>query len=282
MTYRRQLLLAFILIIFCAMGIAQTKHKNIVQFYPFADSVARYPDLSKRLKIVRQKLVEGKYVSFISQEGDKKVTIVAVTDSQIAEVDSSIFRVVKFKGLQALDGKITTWGYVFDRNNDGKIDYLELLGGAAPFEWDSMPDNFPVRGKRLTLKEWDLFVSHCMLIFNHWADDNYDGSLDAVIQADMDPYRDWVNRMIVVRSTKFNGKFNDVWGFQNSITQERDTVSCVKNRVPYHPIALPPSEITEETFKQKSAILQLINRAAALAGLKKGSFVTGEEEDEDQ
>ncbi|HLX12877.1 MAG TPA: hypothetical protein VKS81_08690 [Bacteroidota bacterium] len=265
-----------------AGGFGAGHHRNIIQFYPVADSTAKSQDFSKPLVIVRQKQLEGWYVTFVAPKKSKKVTIVAVTKEPISNADSAISRRVKFKGVQPTIGGISAWGYIFDRNGDGKIDYMELLSGAAPVESDDMPEVFPTREQPVNPAQVEIFVAHCRLIFDHWADDNFDGKLDAVIVNDMDPYRDWVNRMVVIRSTHFNGHFNDVWGFQNSITDERDTVAHALDRIPYIPLNENRSEINAESFKNKSGILDLINRAAVLSGLKPGSFVTGEEEPDDE
>jgi hypothetical protein len=107
----------------------------------------------------------------------------------------------------------------------------------------------------------EYYITHCRLVFNHWADDNYDGMLDAVIHVDMDPDRDFVDHQIVVRSTTFNGRFNDVWAFRGSDGVLPDTVLHTTTSVAYHPINKPPDFITQPMLDDKSQIMKLLNTA---------------------
>jgi len=234
-------------------------------FYPTADSISEFPDASHELAVICQKKIEGRYVTFIGRKNENKIFMAAVTLKPIKDVNNEISRIVNFDGPRPNPGKITTWGYVFDRNNDGKIDYMALVGGAGAFEDRKMPPDYPRRGDRLSNAEMQYFIAHCKLIFNHWADDNFDGTLDAGVMAEGDSVRDFVQRRIVVRSTRFNKKFDDVWGFQGSLTPttEHLIVKYSPTRVPYFSAGRGKSEITAATFEEKTAILQLLNRAAA-------------------
>jgi|WetSurMetagenome_2_1015567.scaffolds.fasta_scaffold231050_2 hypothetical protein len=253
---------------------------DMIKFYGFADTISTFPPSPDSLRIIKQKFVQGFYVAFIGFQKSPKVRIVAVTPEPIKNVKKDISLVVEFNGIYPRAGKVTSWGYIFDRNKDGKIDFLSLLGGAAPYDRGDMPEDYPVRKVQLNMDQIEFMVSHCQLVFNYWADDNYDGKLDGLIHIDMDPARDWVQDQIVVRSKKFNYKFNDVWAFQYSMDNRADTVIFHNNTIPYRPIDNTPPYITEKTFKDKTEILQLINRAANMAGLRAQDFVNGREEEE--
>ncbi|MFI5252929.1 MAG: hypothetical protein ACHQQQ_10930 [Bacteroidota bacterium] len=259
-----------------------TAMRNLVQFYSYADTVALFAPSEDSLRIIKQKVVDKFYVAFIGFKKSPKVRIVAVTPKPIKDVRKDIALTVQFAGYYPRAGRVTSWGWIWDRNGDGKIDYLALLGGAAPVERGDMPEDYPPRGVQMNADQIEFMVGHCRLIFNYWADDNFDGKLDGLIHFDLDPVRDWVQDQIVIRSTKFNTKFDEVWAFQDKMANRADTVSYSNNRVPYHPIGKPIDEITEQTFKDKTDILNLINRAARIAGLSADDFVSGNEGKEQQ
>jgi hypothetical protein len=252
-----------------------TRHGDMIKFYGFADTIATYAASPDSLRIIKQKFVDKFYVAFIGFQKSPKVRIVAVTPEPIKNVRKDITLTVEFNGVYPRSGKVTSWGYIFDRNQDGKIDFLSLLGGAAPYERGDMPEDYPIRGVQQNMDQLEFMVSHCQLVFNYWADDNYDGKLDGLIHVDMDPMRDWVQDQIVVRSTKFNNKFDDVWAFQYTMDNRADTVVVHNNTIPYHPIDKSAPTISTDTFKYKNEILDLINRAAHLAGLRGDDFVSG-------
>jgi hypothetical protein len=262
-----------------ALAQGPTRKGDMVNFYGFADTIATYPPSEDSLRIIKQKFVQGFYVAFVGFQKSPKVRIVTVTPEPIKNIKKDITLTVQFDGIYPRAGKVTSWGYIFDRNKDGKIDFLSLLGGAAPYDRGDMPENYPVRKVQLNMDQIEFMVSHCQLVFNYWADDNFDGKLDGLIHIDMDPTRDWVQDQIVVRSKKFNQTFDDVWAFQYTIDNRADTVIFHNNTIPYHPIDNTPPYITEKTFKDKTEILQLINRAANVAGLRAGDFVSGKDEE---
>jgi hypothetical protein len=265
-----------------SFGQPNVRIRKLIDFYSYVDSLASGPPPEKDLKIIKQKYLEGRWVSFIGLKGTDVANIVAVTLKPIKDVTKELSLTVQFDSISLSPrvGKIPSWGYIYDRDQDGKIDYMALLGGAAPIERPDVPDNFPQRGVQLTRSTLETYVSHCALVFNHWADDNFDGTLDGLVQIDIDPLRDWVMDQIVIRSTKYDGKFTDVWAFQNSMDNRADTVVYYKNKVPYHAIGGKINYITPQTFKEKTDILKLLNRAATIIGLKAENFPSGSEGEE--
>ena len=251
---------------------------NALLFYPHVDSLIQYPHSADSLAILHKKKInDSLYVTFIGFRSTKKILLAAVTKTPLAKVAGNIILSVDFDGVLPKPGRITTWCYVYDRNGDGKIDYMAMLGGAAPVKRvnEKLPEDFPKRMGNLSRDQLEIFVSHCQLVFNHWADDNYDGVVDAAIQSDLDPDRDWVDRNIVIRSTKFDGLFDDVWAFRGWPGDEQDsTVEHTSSTVQYHPIGKPKDTITPNSFSEKTNILQLLNRAAAETGIKKENFRT--------
>ncbi len=243
--------------------------QNIVDFYRYADSVSQTPPMVNELRILGQKKVMNRYVTFVGYKEDKSILFAAVTLAPIKNLNTDISLSVDFHEMIPDMGKTSTWGYVFDRNHDGKIDYMTLVGGAAPYKDSEFPADFPYRGQPLLSAQLNYYISHCRLVFNHWADDNYDGMLDAVIHIDMDPERDFVDHQIVIRSTAFNGAFDDVWAFRGSEGAIPDSVPHTLTSVQYHPINKPPDAITQPILDDKSQIMKLLN--TALKELKFGA-----------
>ena len=251
--------------------------KSIVEYYPIADSICRFPPMDKQLAIICQKKVQGWYVNFVGVKGMAQVLLATVTKQQLQDV-KDISLTVGFDGSKPTTGKIGTWGYVYDRNKDGNIDYLALVGGATPFKTKDFPADFPKRGKGLTRPELEYFIAHCQLLFNHWADDNFDDTLDAVVQTEIDSVRDWVERFIVARSTTFKYAFDDVWAFRDSIKSDRDQVNHNVSSVPFSSFDNARDEITWRTFGTRTGILQLLNSVAKACRLTEKNFIHPEEQ----
>ena len=264
-------LITAVTLIFSIAGKCQST-KNIIKFYPTADSVCQYPDLTKKLTAYCTQKIDNLYVTFIGYENQKNIFIGAITQKPIVDPGKEIFRIVDFVEARPKLGDITTWGYIFDRNNDGKIDYMALVEGAAAVKDEKLTYDYPTRGKRSTRKQLQYFVGHCKIIFNHWADDNYDGEIDAVVHIDMDPVRDWVERNIVARSTKFDDKFDDVWAFRFDNIFEHENIKHTASVIPYYPLGDNPGTITHNMLLEKTQYLELFSRAAALCGAEKDYF----------
>ena len=258
-------------VFFPIVGSGQAK-KDIVHFYEKADSVCQYPNLTIQLTLYCQQKVDNLYVTFIGYKDQKSIFIGAITKQPIIDPNKEISRTVVFDEVRPSLGKTATWGYIFDRNNDGRIDYMALVGGAAAVKDEKLADDYPTRGKKPTLKQLQYFVGHCKLIFNHWADDNYDGKIDAVVHIDMDPVRDWVERKIIAYSAKFDGKFDNVWAFRNDNFLEHENIKHTLSAIPYYPLGDTLSNITNTLLIEKSPYLQLFNRAAAQCGAGNNYF----------
>lgn len=235
--------------------------QDIVDFYRYADSLSKTPPMINELTVLGQKKISNRYVTIVGYPEDKSVLLAAVTLAPIKDITREISLIVHYRKMIPNVGPTSTWGYIFDRNGDGKVDYMALLGGAASFKDDEFPDVYPTKGQPLQAKQVEYFLAHCRLVFNHWADDNFDDTLDAVVHIDMDPERDFVDRQIVARSTAFNGRFDDVWSFREGLGTLPDAPLHTTTSIAYHPIGKPSDFITKAVLDDKSGVMRLLNSA---------------------
>ena len=251
---------------------ASAQQHTIVDYFPLVDSLSQYPPIDQELAILYHKKIDRWHVSFIGPRGQTKVMIAAVTLTPLTSA-KDISLIVKFHETDPTIGGVSTWGYVFDRNNDGKIDYLALVGGAAAFKQNDFPEDFPTHPP-YTRPQIELFVSHCRLIFDHWADDNFDGSVDAAVHIDMDSLgRDWVDRWILARSTHFDGQLDDAWAFHQSINEDQQPITHTVKSIPYRAVTKQQETLTLKSFGESNGILHLLNKAAKACKLTQDSFI---------
>lgn len=266
-----------VLFFFCFVllpTVALCQKNDITNFYAHVDSICEFPSIDKELVILCQKKLMKRYISFVGFKGDSAAHIVAVTLKPLTDVNKNISLVVDFDGVRPTPGKINTWGYIFDRNGDGNVDYLALVGGAAAFKGVDFPDDFPKRGGVMSHDQIEYFVSHCKTAFNHWADDNFDDSLDAVIHISMDPDRGWVDHRLLVRSKNFSGKFDDVRAFWTDLDGQQIPVEHTPTSVSIVPIGKgTEEEITPKTLEEKSRIMKLINEAIKACRIRGGQLM---------
>ncbi|HLB00879.1 MAG TPA: hypothetical protein VJO14_05800 [Bacteroidota bacterium] len=253
----------FILLFTPALLAAQP---SLADFFPTADSVTEHAPFKNELTAFCQVKLLERWVSFVGFKKSRVVLYVTFTRDSIADPVADVSPIVGYDHAKPTLGKVQTWGYPFDRNRDGKIDYLALVGGAAPFEDGDFPVNYPLRNEEMMMHHVQLFVEKCRIIFNHWADENYDGNIDAVIQADMDTARDWVYRYIYAASTARDGKLDEVWSFRTDTSSFNDTVSVTAEGVRYNPIGTSPAVLGAKDLDEKSAVMTLMNEAADSCG----------------
>ncbi len=255
-----------------ASGLGQ--ERSILSFYPTADSIVAYPSPIGRYEIKCWKKISSNYVTFIGKKGEKRVLIAAVTTRRLKNLRSDISLTVQFHGPRPYFGDITTWGYIFDRNGDGLIDYMALVAGAAAVEDEKIPEDFPGFQQAMSKQQFELYISHTRIVFNHWADDDYDGRIDAAVQYDMNPFRSWVRRYLLIRCTKFDDRFDDVRAFRGKISTATASANFTPEEVPYYPMGESQGKFTTKLFAENSNIMALINRAARSCGLGAANFTS--------
>jgi hypothetical protein len=267
--------LLFVMLTLAAGAAGLSAQPGIVNFYETADSVTAHPPFRNELVTLCQVHLRDRWVSFVGFKTTKTVLYVTFTLDSLADPVADVSPIVGYEKARPVLGKVSTWGYAFDRNRDGKVDYLALVGGAAPFEDAEFPADFPKHNEPMLIGQVGLYLAKCRIIFNHWADDNYDGMIDATVLADMDSSRGWVYRQILARSTKFNGRFDDVTAFRRDASTFSDSVSFTPELVSYRPVGMPAGAFGMKDLDDKSAVMGLINQAAGACGKDAFRFSNG-------
>ena len=118
------------------------------------------------------------------------------------------------------------WGYIYDRNGDGWVDYFTYLDNALPVKTKEIAHLIPSNpglkhGESMPInsqEELMLIIKHSQLVFTHNADDNYDGKTDGVVAATWDSENPmWIYGNALLRSRSYTQKVDEGWKFFSDI-----------------------------------------------------------------
>ncbi len=118
------------------------------------------------------------------------------------------------------------WGWIYDRNGDGWVDYFTYLDGANPVMTDDIAHLVPRKPgvkpgdpvKIAGLEELELVMDKVELVFTHHADDDFDGRSDAVVAALRHPENPiWFYGSGVLRSRELTQVVDEDWRFVSDI-----------------------------------------------------------------
>jgi len=201
---------------------------GIAGFYSQAEALTQAPPPETELTILHQCKVEEWQVTLIGLKGSPKgnaVPIIAALSRQpLVSLPDQLSLRLRFhaaprsgKGLEPAE-----WLYVYDRNKDGKFDYMCFPIGPLAVKPPDFPADFPKDGPDKSLKysskEINLLMSSMRFVFYHLADDDFDGALDTWVLPVMDPdRRAWVEKRALVRCAAGGETADTAWYFKENI-----------------------------------------------------------------
>jgi hypothetical protein len=181
-------------------------------------------------------------------------------------------KVISFYGWPT---RSLSWGFLYDRNADGWVDYLTLLDGALPLKTDEIAHLVPrrpgvKRNDPITIEskeELDLMLKHFRLVFTHHADDNFDGRSDGVVAPLLDPDNPiWVYGNGVLRSRAFAQVVDEDWSFVTDI-------GTPAGRVPKTEEGFQVSSFSGPSpLEGSSQLLQAVNEGIRVCRIPKGAL----------
>lgn len=262
--------------------------QGILDFHGKVMDMIQFPPDEKSLITVCQKKIGFNHVSFLGQR-DHRALIVQFSLQPETDIHKRIWLTHRYiarpfpnAGNQIISlpavtaGEIIHWGYIFDRNGDGKIDYVAWLFGALPVKERDFPKDFPKADQTPLNKEvlsvGSLLLESGRLVFRHIADENFDGKVDAMVIAEFDPdiYSPgiWIDRWLLLRSTLYNGVLNDGWYFKDNIQHKLGQAYGYLGIYNYSSQRKRDDKFGPNELKEYSALLDLINTAAKECGFQ--------------
>jgi hypothetical protein len=194
---------------------------DILSFYASAHAITQSPPDESTLSIICQQMLSSGdmkdyFVSFIADRS-KKVLLAAWSKKELTRVVRAIslkdWVSGRTEGEDAVD-----WVYVFDRNRDGKIDYIAFPVGFLPVEPKELPPNLPKRMGGFTSAQFLYLRRIGKLIFLHYADDAFTGTISAVVFLAVDPESDYlISGGQLIRSSRLDGMLDECWYFDEAI-----------------------------------------------------------------
>lgn len=248
---------------------------GLIAFYPRVAARTQKPPAESTLKVLSEARVDdGSHVAFVSY--GRRLSILAVfTNQKFKKPEEALFlapRYVVAKDMKAVRegreplvsataGEVTDWTYVYDRNGDGHADYLAYLVGPLPIMPDSFPADFPPDEATLTHGQLDYKLDHERYVFTHVADEDFDGSVDAIVLYVRDPARLWVRNYAAILALG-SGAPDSAWTFRDAIATPTGTLSAVRGGFLRHRNNDKDVIISSANFTGWTAILARINAAA--------------------
>lgn len=191
---------------------------NINTFYLHVEKQSQSPPSEKLLKkICGIRIDNDKYINFISAENNK-VLMYAITDEPMGLASESVYLYTRyFKGhkpgmlfrVSAWKAGVTPdWAYIFDRNQDGRIDYLAFMSGPSPVAPIDHQGELPNTKGTMKYEDYKIILFNQPLAFWHVADDNHDGNTDGFAMRAYDVNTGWSFGWMVIKSTKYDNKLD--------------------------------------------------------------------------
>lgn len=245
--------------------------EGVLGFYPHAAAVTQHPPEIDDLRKLCEHKIDGLYASLWGVE-PRKPQLVVFHKSRINQLTNVVTLKIRYNPAPTArvsqEGSLD-WGYVFDRNSDGLFDYVAFLSGARPVEGTDFPSDYPKGGLgvKISFKDLELTIKSGRLVFKHYADDNFDGSADAVVAPIPDLERPfWIRSYGVLRSTGFNGTVDEDWVFVEDIVSRKGRIP--KTAKGYMMVNAEPPQIQEGDMwlADGTSLLKMINETVKQCG----------------
>ena len=274
-----------------AQAPSASAHPGILDFYGIArDRAASPPDERKLVVRCAEKLhgadlpdgYEGMWISFLGAQPGR-IQLVAFTKDAISAPPEVITLRPRYSPLPtARTGPHGTldWAYVYDRNGDGRVDYLAYLQNAHAVLPDPVPADFPkvevlADGRvRLSKELAYAMVEHAQMVFRHYADDRFVGSISAAVVEEVDAERPvFVGGYVAYLAPGPAGEPERAWAFRNAIEEHRRELK----RDPQAGFLLPTSipgktEAAAKVIASATRMLGLINASLGRCGPGAGTL----------
>jgi hypothetical protein len=228
-------------ILIAAQAIRAGTPAGLLDFYDLARTRAAAPMDEQKLAVVCAEQLHGEavpggyaglWLSFLTTERGR-VQIAALTKTPIVRPAETIALEPRFNPLPtARLGRAGTldWAYVYDRDGDGRIDYLAYLQNALPVLPEPLPPDFPkpevlpdgrVRGSMQLVRA---MIGNAQMVFSHYADERFTGRVDAVVVPEFDDARPMFVRGYVAYLAPLEGRAEEAWAFRTSIRERTRTL----------------------------------------------------------
>jgi len=242
---------------------------NLMDVFPRVYAVTQSGLHRHELKILCQEIVNEIYVSFVGPE-EGSIFLVAFTRDKFEAPGKNLYTHRGKDGIPP--GGTQDWGYIFDRNHDGKVDYLAFLDGpnpVVPDDWDGYLPSLKkpsglLKGKDLI----EIIQPNTELLFWHLADDNYDGQHDGMAVSIRDLESLWIDGWVVARDKNFDGRYESCKYFKGRLNTELG--DCQGTEAEYHVPNKKPSGVGRIPYT--GIFLTLINAAAEKCHFSADSF----------
>lgn len=110
------------------------------------------------------------------------------------------------------------WGWIYDRNNDGQIDWLAFLDGPLiVLPKEGFQEGFPTLShsgarRQITARQLGIMQNNAQLVYRHIIDSDFDGVADAfMLKPTSDENGWWEGEMLVAEGLGPDGKSECLW-----------------------------------------------------------------------
>lgn len=225
------------------LGAQAAAQSDLLSFYAAAQATVESPPPANRLTVrCAQELPSAEnvfgatgWVSFLAPPRESSAWIAAFTTGRIRRPGEALSTTVLFSPFPTAKPNASAtldWGYVWDRNGDGRVDYIAYLQNSLAILPDPLPDSFPTPtrtadGKfEMSTPFLHALIDHAAMVFRHYADDDFDGRVDGAVYEDFDDTRPlFVRRRIVARASGVDGAADQAWAFRRGITDTLEVVT---------------------------------------------------------